>query len=310
MENISFVLPVYNEEENIDTLFNELKNKVISKIKQKKVTLIFVNDGSTDKSLEKIYALDKNVCDIEIVNLSRNYGHQAAITAGLSVVKSDAVIIMDTDLQDPPEIALELIEEAEKGFDVVYAKRLDRDDPWLKKVTSAVFYRFLNSVTNLKIPNDTGEFRLITAPVLKAFLQMPEYHRYIRGMMTYVGFKQKAVNFIRLPRTNGQSAYTWKRMFRLAGDALTSYSDFPTKVIYFLASTYGVLSILGIIYTLFIKIKYTDLAVPGWAFIVISVLITGFCLMLVLGLLSSYIVRIFHESLKRPLYIISKHEKL
>lgn len=302
---ISYIFPIYNEQGNIPLLYLEIA-KVIAKNDTYDYELIFINDGSKDKSLELLVDLQKQDERITVINFSRNYGHQLAVTAGLDYAHGDAVIIMDSDMQDPPKVSLELIEKWEEGFDVVYAQRRTRKDSTFKKITADLFYRLLHSVAEIDIPRNTGDFRLIDRKVVDEIKKFKEHSRFLRGIVSYVGFHQTAVQFDRDDRFSGESGYPLKKMVRFAMDGILSFSSAPLKMITTTGYVFAVVSFIGIIYVLMLKLLDPAATVEGWAFIVISILLIGGIQLIMLGVLGEYIGRIYTESQNRPLYIVEK----
>lgn len=266
--------------------------------------LIFINDGSRDDSLEKLVALQKKDNRIAVINFSRNFGHQLAVTAGLDYASGDAIIIMDSDMQDPPKVSFELIKKWEEGFDVVYAQRRTRKDGFFKKLTASLFYRVLQKLADIDIPRNTGDFRLMDRKVVNELNKFRERSRFLRGLVSYVGFKQTAVLFDRDKRHAGKTGYPLKKMLKFATDGILSFSSTPLKFISQFGLFISSLSFLGIIYALLSKFLHPATTVPGWTFIVIAILFMGGIQLMMLGVLGSYIGRIYSESQNRPLYII------
>jgi len=301
---ISYIFPIYNESGNIALLHETLDKLLVKKSKQYDFELIFVNDGSRDDSLEKLYALQKQDSRIVVINFSRNYGHQIAVTAGLDHAKGDAAIIMDSDMQDPPAVSLQLLDEWEAGNDVVYAQRRTRKDTFFKKTTANAFYIILEKLADIKIPKNTGDFRLVDRRVVDELKKFREHNRFLRGLVSYVGFKQTAVLFDRDERHAGETGYPLKKMLRFAADGIFSFSAFPLKLISRVGYTISALSFLGILYALAVKVLDSKAVVPGWTFIVIAILLVGGMQLIMLGVLGSYIGRIYTETQNRPLYSI------
>lgn len=305
MKKISFVLPVYNEEEGVEEFFTEL-DKECQKHKEKyDFEFIFINDGSKDSSPEKLTSLHNKDSRIKVINFARNFGHQIAISAGLDYVEADAAIIMDTDLQDPPSVAFQLIEKWEEGFEVVYAQRKTRKDSFFKKLTAQAFYRILKNMTEVNIPVDTGDFRLVDKKAIEAINKFREHSRFMRGLFSYIGFKQTAVLFDRAERFAGSTHYPLKKMLKLAMNGITSFSTVPLKLITQFGFFVSFLSFIGIAYAIFMRIFYPDITVSGWTFMVISILFIGGIQMIMLGILGTYIGLIYTEVQGRPLYIVS-----
>jgi polyisoprenyl-phosphate glycosyltransferase len=298
----SVVVPVYNEEEVVVESYKRLK-KVMDEMNIV-YEIIFVNDGSRDKTafiLRKICDEDKN---IKLLDFSRNFGHQIAITAGMDYSQGDSIVVIDGDLQDPPEVIPLMIEKWKEGFDVVYGKRAERKgDTFFKKFTAAVFYRFLKKMTDVDIPVDTGDFRLIDRKVCEALKLVNEKNRYIRGIISWLGFKQTGVEFVRDKRFAGETKYPLKKMIKFAFDAVTSFSYKPLK----LASYVGVmLSVCSFAYLVVVICQklFTNSTTPGWAStLAVSLFFNGIVL-LMLGIIGEYIGRIYDEAKGRPLYIV------
>jgi len=298
----SVVVPLYNEEMVVSETYKRLK-KVMDEINEP-YEIVFVNDGSRDKTsdiVNEICSKDKN---IKFIEFSRNFGHQIAITAGMDYAEGDAIIVIDADLQDPPEVIPEMIKKWKEGYEVVYGKRIKRKgDTFFKKFTAAVFYRLLNKMTDVNIPVDTGDFRLIDRKVCEALKSVNERNRYIRGIISWLGFKQIGVEFVRDERFAGETKYPLKKMIKFAFDAITSFSYKPLK----LASYVGMLlSCASFIYLIFIFIQklFIGVAVPGWASIVAISLFFNGIILLMLGIIGEYIGRIYDEAKGRPLYVV------
>lgn len=303
-KTISYIFPIYNESDNIDLLYWTM-NKLLSKNTQYNYEMLFINDGSKDDSLEKLLSLQKDDSRIIVVDFARNFGHQMAVTAGLNMARGDAVIIMDSDMQDPPKVSFELIKKWQKGFDVVYAQRRSRKDGFFKKLTADLFYRTLQKLADIDIPRNTGDFRLIDRKVVNELNKFKEHNRFLRGMVSFVGFKQTAVLFDRDERHAGKTGYPLKKMLKFAADGILSFSNYPLKIIRNLGFAIAILAFCGIIYAAIMKLFFPDFTVEGWAFIVISVLLMGGVQLVMLGVLGSYIGRIYTETQNRPLYVIS-----
>lgn len=308
---VSYIFPIYNESGNINLLYKTMQ-KVISKQSEYNFEFIFVNDGSRDNSLDLLVELQQKDTRISVIDFSRNFGHQIAVTAGLDYASGDAVIIMDSDMQDPPSASLELIKKWEDGYDVVYAQRRTRKDTLFKKFTADMFYRTLQKLADIEIPRNTGDFRLLDRKVVNEMKRFKEHNRFLRGMVSYIGFKQTAVLFDRDERHAGETGYPLKKMLKFAADGIFSFSTYPLKFIRNLGFTIALLALLGIVYALVMKLFFPDITIEGWTFIIISVLFMGGVQLTMLGVLGSYIGRIYTESQDRPLYMIDKvytHDK-
>lgn len=278
--------------------------KITSKQKGLDFEFIFVNDGSRDNSLDLLVELQQKDTRVSVVDFSRNFGHQIAVTAGLDYASGDAVIIMDSDMQDPPSVSLELIEKWKEGYDVVYAQRRTRKDTFFKKLTADMFYRTLQKLADIDIPRNTGDFRLLDRKVVDEMKRFKEHNRFLRGMVSYVGFRQTAVLFDRDERHAGETGYPLKKMIKFAADGIFSFSTYPLKFIRNLGFTIASLAFLGIVYALVMRIFFPDITIEGWTFIVISILFMGGVQLTMLGVLGSYIGRIYTETQDRPLYMI------
>lgn len=300
---LSVVIPVYNEADNIRPLFERLET-VLAELKLAKTELVFVNDGSTDNTVQLIKKLKSESVDVRYIDLSRNFGHQIAVTAGLDQCVGDLVVIIDADLQDPPELIAEMVAKAQTGFDVVYAKRIKRKgESFLKKATAKFFYRLLASITSVDIPIDTGDFRIISRRVVEALKLMPEREKFLRGQIAWIGFDQTFVEYERDERVAGNTGYTWRKMLRFALDGITSFSNFPLKmatVSGFVMSFVSFLLMLYALYSRFILRVYE----PGWTSLMLSVLFIGGIQLLSIGIIGEYIGRISNNVKQRPTYLV------
>lgn len=267
--------------------------------------IIFVNDGSRDKTgflINEIIATDKN---IRLLNFSRNFGHQAAITAGMDYATGKAIVVMDGDLQDPPEVMLPMFERWKEGYDVVYGKRIIRKGETLfKKITASIFYRTLNAMTDVEIPVDVGDFRLIDRKVCDALKSLPERNRYVRGLVSWLGFTQTAVEFVREERFAGKTKYSLKKMIKFAIDAITSFSYKPLKIATVMGLVISSLSFLYLAFVLFQAI-FTTWAIAGWSSLIAVNLFFNGVILIILGIIGEYIGRIYDEAKARPIYVIS-----
>lgn len=301
---VSYIFPIYNESQNIEVLYKTI-SELLSPIKKYSFEIIFINDGSSDDSLEKLVKLHKKDNRITIINFSRNFGHQLAVTAGLDQAIGDAVIIMDSDMQDPPVISLRLIEEWEKGYEVVYAQRRSRKDTFFKKLTAKWFYIILEKLADISIPRNTGDFRLLDKKVVNELGKFRERDRFLRGLVSYVGFKQTGVLFDRDERHAGETGYPLKKMLKFAIDGILGFSTVPLRMISQFGLAISVLSFLGILYAIVMRVFWPGVTVPGWTLMIIAVLFIGGIQLIMLGVLGSYIGRIYSEAQGRPLYIVS-----
>lgn len=288
MKTLDIVVPVFNEESCITETIKRLENVRKDLLKELNVNFIFINDGSKDETANIITEYGRNNKYVKLINFSRNFGHQIAVTAGLDNTNADYVAIIDADLQDPPELIIDMYNKTKEGFDVVYGKRLKRENETIfKKFTAFAFYRVLNYMCDINIPKDTGDFRLITKPVVDTLKNMPEHHRFIRGMVPWTGFKSTPILFNRDERFAGETKYPLSKMLKLASNAIFSFSTKPLKIFYLL----GILSILLMIINI-PNIYLTSL------FFVSAIQLFG------MGVLGEYLGRIFDDVKERPLYVI------
>lgn len=300
--SIAYVFPVYNEAGNLAALYDRLIEVTAGLAERYRLEFVFVDDGSRDGSLAALDALRERDPRVSIYAFSRNYGHQIAVTAGLDVADSDAVIVMDADLQDPPEVSLELVERWENGADVVYAQRRSRQDSAFKRGTAHVYYWLLSRLAEIEIPRNTGDFRLLDRKVVDELRRYREHDRFLRGLVSFVGFRQEAVLFDRDARFAGTSGYSLAKMLRLAGDGILGFSAVPLKLISRVGGVLAVISLLWTLYLVVSRLAFPDLAVEGWTFIVAGMFLLGGIQMTMLGVLGSYIGRIYVEVQGRPLY--------
>jgi len=298
----SIVAPIYNEIENISELYRRIKEVMDST--GEAWELVLVDDGSTDGSTDKIRELAEQDKTVRPVIFARNFGHQIAITAGWDYARGDAVVIIDADLQDPPEMILELAKKWKEGYEVVYAVRAEREgESWFKLWTASLFYRLIYLITDVKIPLDTGDFRLMDRKVVDVLKNMRERHRFPRGMSAWVGFKQIGVEYKRAARHAGDTKYPFKKMFRLALNAITGFSYFPLQVATYIGFLAAGLAILAIPIVIYMRMTGSQ-AFFGQATTLISVLFLGGVQLISLGILGEYIGRLYDEAKGRPLYIV------
>jgi dolichol-phosphate mannosyltransferase len=303
---LSIVVPVFNEEETISETVRRLLDLRAGLFQEVDVEILFVDDGSKDCSLTLLRQLSvKNEC-LKVISFSRNFGHQIAITAGIDMAQGDFVAVIDADLQDPPELIAAMYRMALTGHDVVYGKRRSRaGESVFKKATAAVFYRFLNYMCETKIPTDTGDFRLMSRNVVDAFKQMRERHRFVRGMVPWLGFKSVALEYERVERFAGTTKYPLKKMVALAINAILSFSSKPLTIAIRLGLLTVCVGVAGGLYMLYLKL-FTNISVPGLTAILLSIVIFSGVQIFLLGLVGEYIARIFEEIKGRPLYLIAE----
>jgi len=300
---ISVALPVFNEADNLD----ELKDRLVKALDAAGRTweIVFVDDGSRDGSFEKMAAFARADRRIRALRFSRNFGHQMALTAGVDAARGRIVAVMDADLQDPPELLGEMLKKIDEGYEVVYAQRTKREgESAFKLWTAHVFYRLLERWTNVDIPVDVGDFRLMGPKAVAAFRRLRERHRFIRGMTAWVGFRQVGVPYVRPPRTRGETKFPLRKMLRFALDGLTSFSHVPLQLatwLGFLVSAFAFLYILVVLALWILKIN-----VPGWTTLMVFVLLLGGVQLMVIGVLGEYLGRVYDEVKGRPLYLVAE----
>jgi glycosyltransferase involved in cell wall biosynthesis len=301
---ISIVIPIHNEEASLPILYERLVKMASGRSEQ--FEFIFINDASKDGSFAIMQALHKKDPRVKVANLSRNFGHQIAVTAGIDLSNGDAVILMDGDLQDPPEVIPQLVDKWHQGFEVVYAVRETRSGETIfKKFSAQMFYRTLRKITGLDLPVDAGDFRLMGYRMVHALQDMREGHRYIRGMVSWVGYKQTGVMFSRDSRYGGETKYTLLKMIKFALDGITSFSDLPLKFASYLGSFSTLVAVLLII-KVFVSVFIFHDVVPGWASLMVVVLFIGGVQLVVLGIMGEYIGRTHDEVRQRPLYFLDE----
>lgn len=303
MIELSVVIPVFNEEKNISTIYNRCVS--VANAISDYFEIIFVNDGSKDDSFQLIHQLAKQDSRVKYISLSRNFGHQIAVSAGLDICVGNYAVIIDADLQDPPEIINDLYTKAKEGFDVVYAKRnIRKGETLFKTITAKFFYRILTKITSINIPLDTGDFRIISRKVIEVLKQMPEQQKFLRGQIAWVGFNQASVSYNRDERADGKSSYTIRKMVRLAFDGITSFSNLPLRIATIAGFLVSGITFCVAMYALYARFISRDY-VPGWTSIIISVLFIGGVQLISIGIIGEYISRISSNVRNRPLYVIS-----
>ncbi|HET7432722.1 MAG TPA: glycosyltransferase family 2 protein [Nocardioides sp.] len=302
---VAYVLPVHDEAAGLRA-FHEALVTATDKRPDLDFEFVYVDDGSRDGSLDLLVELRATDQRVTVLSLARNFGHQIAVTAGLDAAAGrDAVIVMDTDLQDPPEVSLQLIEAWEGGADVAYAQRRTRQDSPFKKGTAYVFYAALARFASVDIPRNVGDFRLMDRRVLAEVIRYREHDRFLRGIVAHVGFRQEAVPFDRDPRYAGASSYPLRTMLKLAADGILGFSTFPLRMISRLGLFISFLSLLGALWVVWVRIFEPDRTVPGWAFIAVGMFLLGGLQLLMMGVIGSYLGRVYVETQDRPLYSLA-----
>ncbi|HEX3929150.1 MAG TPA: glycosyltransferase family 2 protein [Nocardioides sp.] len=299
---VAYVLPVHNEAPALEAFHSALASATEQR-PDLDFEFVYVDDGSHDGSLDLLLALRAADPRVTVISLSRNFGHQIAVTAGLdAAVGRDAVIVMDTDLQDPPDVSLRLVECWETGVDVAYAQRRTRKDPAFKRGTAFAFYWLLTRMASVDIPRNVGDFRLMDRKVVAEVVRYREHDRFLRGIVSHVGFRQEAVPFDRDPRFAGSSSYPLRTMLKLAADGMLGFSTFPLRLISRLGMLISLLSGLGALFVVYVRLFLPDRAVPGWAFITVGMFLLGGIQLLMMGVIGSYLGRVYVETQDRPLY--------
>lgn len=306
MKKVSVVIPMYYEEDVAQECYNRVV-KVLKSIKDYEYEIVFVNDGSKDKTLEILENISKKDSNIKIISFSRNFGHQAAVTAGIKYVTGDAIVIIDADLQDPPELIPEMLKLWEQGNEVIYGKRKTRKgESKFKLLTAKMFYKTLNALSDVEIPKDTGDFRLVDRKVIDVVNSMPEHNKFLRGLFSWVGFKQTAYEYERKERFAGKTKYPLKKMLKLAGDGIISFSTKPLKLVGGLGIISIVISLIILIYSLVSYIFELNNLTPGWTSIMVAITLFSGVQLLSIWVISEYIARIYDETKNRPQYIIDR----
>lgn len=306
MRKISVVVPMYYEDDVVDECYKRLTN-VLKTLENYEYEIIFVNDGSKDKTLFLLEQIAKKDENIKILSFSRNFGHQAAVTAGLKEVTGDAVIIIDADLQDPPETICDMIKLWEQGYEVIYGKRkIRKGESAFKLLTAKMFYKTLNILSDVEIPKDTGDFRLVDRKVVDTINQMPEHNKFLRGLFSWVGYKQTAFEYERKERFAGKTKYPLRKMLKLASDGIIGFSTKPLKMVGFIGILSIIISIAILIYALISYAFNLNNLSAGWTSIMVTVTFFAGVQLLSIWVMSEYIGRIYDESKNRPQYIIDK----
>lgn len=296
------VIPVFNEETNLPVLYERLVNSVTSISNE--YELIFVNDGSKDNSLNVIKALSLKNPQVKYIDFSKNFGHQLAVFAGLENAKGDSIVIIDADLQDPPELIKELYVKMKEGYDVVYAQREQRaGESWHKLLTAKLFYRFINKLSDVAIPMDTGDYRIISKKINAIIVSMPERNKFLRGQIAWAGFNQTSVTYKRDERYAGKTNYSYSKMFAFAFDGITAFSNLPLRLATYMGFVVSLVSFFVILYTLYQKYINGNV-VQGWSSLMVSVLFIGGVQLICLGIIGEYLGRIMDNVKQRPIYLV------
>ncbi len=300
---LSIIIPIYNEEENIKTTYET----IVTTLRDKgfEVEIIFVDDGSSDSSLSLIKKLQLHDTHVKVISLSRNFGHQVAVSAGFDYAQGDIVVVIDADLQDPPFIILEFIKKWKEGYQVVYGIRQNRKEGIMKRFSYALFYRIMHLVSDISVPLDAGDFCLLDKKVVQILRQMPERNKFIRGLRSWIGFHQIGVPYERAGRFSGRPKYSFRKLLELALDGIISFSIFPLRLASWFGFIISGLSFLGILFVLYLRL-FTTLTVPGFSTIVVSLLFLGGIQLISLGIIGEYLGRIYDEVKARPAYLVQE----
>ncbi len=306
MKKISVVIPMYFEEEVVKECYTRTK-VVLNSLSEFEHEIIFVNDGSKDKTLELLEEIAKEDKNVKVISFSRNFGHQVAVTAGLKYVTGDCALIIDSDMQDPPELLVDMIKLWEQGNDVIYAKRKTRKgESKFKLITAKMFYRILNGLSDVEIPKDTGDFRLADKKVVDVINSLPEHNKFLRGLFSWVGFKQTPIEYERQERFAGKTKYPLKKMLKLAGDGIISFSTKPLKIIGGIGVFSIFISFIILVYAIISYIFKLNNLTAGWTSIMVAVTFFAGVQLVSIWMISEYIARIYDDTKKRPEYIIEK----
>ncbi len=300
---ISVVVPIFNEEMNVRKLYKRIEETM--NLVENPYEIIFVNDGSRDASMPIILSIAEENSSVKFIDLSRNFGHQIAITAGIEHAVGDYIVIMDGDGQDPPELIPTLYEKAKEGFEVVYAKRKSRQgETWLKKFTAKLFYRLLSKMTKVEIPLDTGDFRLIHRKIQRVLKHMPEQDKYLRGQIAWIGFNSTFVEYDREERMGGETKFSYSKMLKFAMDGVVSFSSWPLKLATILGFSVSLVAFGMILYSVYQK--FFGYTIQGWTSLQISILFLGGVQLIGMGMLGEYISRMSENVKNRPTYVVKK----
>lgn len=302
---LSLVVPVFNESETV-SIFTDSVKVIFSKYTNIKLDIIFINDGSSDDTLARLLAIQKQNPEIRIIDLSRNFGKEAALTAGLNIASGHVVVPIDVDLQDPPELILEMIAKWREGYDVVVGKRVNRDsDTWAKQKSASWFYRIHNKISETKIPENVGDFRLMDRLVVEALKELPESRRFMKGLFAWVGFKTVEVEYTRPERVAGNTKFNGWKLWNFALEGITSFSTDPLRIWTYLGGVFAFISFLFAIF-LVLKVLISGIDVPGYASVAVAVTFLGGLQLIGIGIIGEYLGRSYIESKRRPIYLIRR----
>lgn len=306
MKKVSLVIPMYYEEEVANECYNRV-TKVLSSLQDYAYEIVFINDGSKDKTLEILEEIARKDTNVKIISFARNFGHQCAVTAGLQYVTGNAIVIIDADLQDPPELIPDMLKLWENGNEVIYGKRKTRDgESKFKLLTAKMFYQTLNALSDVDIPKDTGDFRLVDKKVVDVINSLPEHNKFLRGLFSWAGFKQTPFEYERKERFAGKTKYPLKKMLKLASDGIISFSTKPLKIVGGLGILSMVISVFILIYAILSFIFHLHNLTAGWTSLMVTMTFLSGIILISLWMIGEYIARIYDEVKGRPQYIIDK----
>ena len=306
MKKVSLVIPMYYEEEVAEKCYERVTEN-LKKLQNYEYEIIFVNDGSKDKTLEILEKIAKQDEQVKVVSFSRNFGHQCAVTAGLKYVTGDAIVIIDADLQDPPELIPEMLKLWEEGNEVIYGKRKTREgESKFKLLTAKLFYNTLNALSDVDIPKDTGDFRLVDKKVVEVINSLPEHNKFLRGLFSWVGFKQKEFEYERKERAAGKTKYPFTKMWNLASNGIISFSTKPLKIVGGLGILSMMISVVILLYSILSFLFRWNNLTAGWTSIMVTVTFFSGTILISLWMIGEYIARIYDETKARPQYIIER----
>ena len=304
MKKVSLIIPMYYEEEVAEECYSRVKS-VLNNLSNYEHEILFINDGSKDKTLEILETIANKDKKVKVLSFSRNFGHQCAVTAGLQYVTGDAIVIIDADLQDPPELIPDMLKLWESGNEVIYGKRKTRDgESKFKLLTAKMFYKTLNALSDVEIPKDTGDFRLVDRKVVEVINSLPEHNKFLRGLFSWVGFNQTPFEYERKERFAGKTKYPFKKMIKLASDGIISFSTKPLKLVGVLGIISVIISLGILIYSILSFIFNWNNLTSGWTSLMITMTFLGGMILISLWMMSEYIARIYDEVKQRPQYII------
>ena len=305
---LSIIVPVFNESETVNFFVNKIR-QIFELEKTIKYEIVFINDGSHDDTLDKLLTLQLNYPQILIVDLSRNFGKEAALTAGLAVSNGNIVVPIDVDLQDPPEVILEMLEKWREGFEVILGKRIDRtSDSWAKRISAYWFYKIHNKLSDPKIPENVGDFRLMDRKVVDAINQLPESKRFMKGLFAWVGFRTAVVEYVRQERIAGITKFNGWRLWNFALEALTSFTTLPLRLWTYLGTLIATISFIFAI-VIIVKVTFSGVEVPGYASLMVAISFLGGLQLIGIGVVGEYLGRAYIESKRRPIYIVRRYYK-